>query len=196
MRPSLPRSTPAVLLLTVALLATASGGAVAGTLITGTQIKDGTVSTKDVKDRTLKVQDLAPATVDSLAGARGPEGPPGAPGAAGAAGAAGDDGLVRAYAHIFATTVTRQSGGITVTNPAPGVSCVSVPGIDTQQTAAVVTLDFSLDSTGTNAQAYAEVQSNPGGCPDTTDLRVLTFSRAVPTGEITWGNQGYFLLVP
>lgn len=38
-------------------------GATAGSLITGKQIKDGTVTTKDIKDRSLRGTDLANGTV-------------------------------------------------------------------------------------------------------------------------------------
>lgn len=62
----LPRTTPAALLLAVALAASAAGGAVAGSMITGAQIKDGTVTTKDVKDGTLKRSDLSTAVRSQL----------------------------------------------------------------------------------------------------------------------------------
>jgi hypothetical protein len=62
----LPRSTPAVLLLVVALFLSAAGGAVAGGKITGAQIKNGTVTSKDVKDGTLATKDLSTAAVGTL----------------------------------------------------------------------------------------------------------------------------------
>jgi hypothetical protein len=31
-------------------------------MITGKQVKDGTITTKDVRNKTLKITDLAPAT--------------------------------------------------------------------------------------------------------------------------------------
>ena len=70
------RSLPAVAVLGGVVLLAASGGAVAGTMITGAQIKNGTVASPDLKDggvtsldlkdKTVKPADLAPATVQSL----------------------------------------------------------------------------------------------------------------------------------
>jgi hypothetical protein len=65
------------------------GGAVAGSMVTGKQIKDGTVTGKDVKDGSLASADLADA---AASGAPGPQGAPGAPGAPGPAGANGVSG--------------------------------------------------------------------------------------------------------
>ena len=48
----LPRSTPVLVLLAAALLLGASGGAVAGAMITGAQIKDNTVTTADSRTAT------------------------------------------------------------------------------------------------------------------------------------------------
>lgn len=56
----LPRSTPAFVILAGALLVGASGGAVAGAMITGAQIKDGTVSGADIKNFSIGSQDITP----------------------------------------------------------------------------------------------------------------------------------------
>jgi len=56
----LPRSTPVLVLLAGALVVGASGGAVAGTMITGAQIKDGTVTGADVKNGSIGSQDITP----------------------------------------------------------------------------------------------------------------------------------------
>lgn len=50
---SLPRSTPALVLLAGALVFGASGGAVAGAMITGAQIKNGTITGADIKNGTI-----------------------------------------------------------------------------------------------------------------------------------------------
>jgi hypothetical protein len=44
-------------------LVLAGGSATAGSLVTGAQIKNGTVTTKDVKDKSLKPADFAPGTL-------------------------------------------------------------------------------------------------------------------------------------
>jgi len=89
---SLPRSTPAVLLgVALLLILTTTGGAVAGSLVTGKQIKNNTVTTADIKNGTLTAQDLSP-TLAGAVGAQGPAGATGAKGDKGDKGAAGTNG--------------------------------------------------------------------------------------------------------
>ncbi|WP_167288742.1 hypothetical protein [Nocardioides seonyuensis] len=82
----------------LALVIALSSAATAALVVTGKQIKDGTVTGKDVANRSLGAKDLSPAARSSLqgppgtAGPAGPTGPPGAPGAAGPAGPAGPIG--------------------------------------------------------------------------------------------------------
>ncbi len=80
MRRLLPQTTAAALLLGATLIVSSTGGAVAGSLITGKQIKDGSLSGKDVKDSSLKTADLSADTVAALKGQNGAAGPAGAPG--------------------------------------------------------------------------------------------------------------------
>ena len=78
------------------LLVSFAGGATAGILVTGKQIKDGSVAsrdirnrsvtTRDVRDRTLKVRDLSKRTRTRLRGATGTSGPQGLPGLDGVSG--------------------------------------------------------------------------------------------------------------
>lgn len=91
------------------LVVGASSGAVAGKLITSKNIKDGTIKTQDLKDDSVTNDKLAPGSVDweksiddatkemiaSLAqsGPAGPAGPAGPTGPRGATGAAGADGM-------------------------------------------------------------------------------------------------------
>jgi hypothetical protein len=75
MKRYLPSSTIAAALLAGALFASATGGAVAGSMITGKQIKNGSVTGKDLKDKSVGTADLAPGTV--TAGPAGAAGPPG-----------------------------------------------------------------------------------------------------------------------
>jgi hypothetical protein len=78
MKRYLPSSTLAAALLAGALFASATGGAVAGSLITGKQIKDGSVTGKDLKDKSVAASDLAAdARVPGPAGPAGVTGPPG-----------------------------------------------------------------------------------------------------------------------
>ena len=80
-----------VLLLGIGSAATAGVHA----LITGAQIKDGTIESRDIRNGTLSRIDLAPETVASLRGAvgrRGAVGPAGPQGAAGPQGPKGESG--------------------------------------------------------------------------------------------------------
>lgn len=79
MKRFLPTSTAAALLLAGALFASATGGAVAGSMVTGKQIKNGSVTGKDLKDGSVGSADLAQGVVTA-----GPAGAPGAPGLSGA----------------------------------------------------------------------------------------------------------------
>jgi hypothetical protein len=90
---SLSRNAVVLLVAGLVLMLSAGAGATAALVITGKQIKDGTVTTKDVKNKTLKYKDFAPKTKSKLRGATGPAGPRGATGATGATGAAGAAGL-------------------------------------------------------------------------------------------------------
>ena len=88
----------------LALAIATAGTAGVQALITGAQIKDGTVASRDIENRTIRRADIAAATLSSLRGARGhvgaqgprgvvgPQGPPGAPGAAGQQGPQGPQG--------------------------------------------------------------------------------------------------------
>ncbi|WP_157544604.1 hypothetical protein [Nocardioides halotolerans] len=84
----LPRSTPAIALLVVALVVAASGGAMAAKKITGKDIKNNSVTSADIKNGTLAASDFSPGATSSLVG---PAGPAGAAGAAGPAGPGFDD---------------------------------------------------------------------------------------------------------
>jgi hypothetical protein len=79
------RPDPAVVVAAAALLVAMGGSAVAGSLITSKQIKDGTIQLRDI-NKTARVQ---------LKGARGPRGEPGPQGAAGAAGSPAAYAFVR-----------------------------------------------------------------------------------------------------
>lgn len=87
------RTAVAVIVAAVALMLAAGAGATASLLITGKQIKNNTVTTADIKNRTLKAKDLSLAAKKKLRGAAGATGAQGATGPAGPAGPAGLPGL-------------------------------------------------------------------------------------------------------
>ncbi|WP_341928119.1 hypothetical protein [Nocardioides psychrotolerans] len=57
---ALPRSAPVLVLLAGALVLGASGGAVAGAMITGAQIKNGTITGADIKNFSIGSKDITP----------------------------------------------------------------------------------------------------------------------------------------
>ena len=64
---SLPRrTTPTLLIATGCLLLGSTGGAAAGRMVSGKQIKNNSVTSLDIKNRTLGTQDLAPAVQKAL----------------------------------------------------------------------------------------------------------------------------------
>jgi hypothetical protein len=98
------RPSPALVVAIVALFVAFSGTATAALVLTGRNIKDGTITAKDVKNSTLGTNKLSNEAISSLtgqprsAGPQGPAGPQGAPGPqgpkadTGAQGAKGDAG--------------------------------------------------------------------------------------------------------
>jgi hypothetical protein len=90
---SVRRSIPTIAIAGVLVVAAATSGATAALVITGNDIKNGTVTTKDIKNNnltskdikngTLKTKDLKSSAVEDLKGATGPAGPAGAPGVSG-----------------------------------------------------------------------------------------------------------------
>jgi hypothetical protein len=85
------RPSPALLLSVVAIVLACAGSATAGSLITGRQIKDNSVTGADLRDGTVRTRDLA-APLQPRAGTPGPAGPAGPKGDAGPAGAPGPAG--------------------------------------------------------------------------------------------------------
>jgi hypothetical protein len=75
----------------IALVMAMGGSAVAASLITSKQIKDGTIQTTDISKRALKAL-KGKTGAKGATGAAGPAGPAGPAGAAGAQGAKGDKG--------------------------------------------------------------------------------------------------------
>lgn len=87
------RPQPATVIAGIALFAATTGTATAASqLITGKQIKDGSITARDIKKRSLGTAQLSPKAITALRGAGGAQGPAGATGAAGAVGPAGPAG--------------------------------------------------------------------------------------------------------
>jgi hypothetical protein len=161
---SLPRSTPAVILGVAALmLLTTTGGAVAGSLITSKQIKNGTITGADIKDKAVGVKDLAPAA-RAATGATGPAGPAGPAGAAGAAGPRGYSAwdvipsgttVVGEYTWDAATTGNTGSDAFIVDLPGVAPTALTSTTVGFKSHAAVVPADVDPACTGTPAAPTA-----------------------------------------
>jgi hypothetical protein len=139
-----------MLVAVVALVSSLTGVAVGATLIDSSDIKDGSITKKDlhknavntkkVENKTLKANDFAPGElkdgVQGIEGLQGPKGDKGAPGADGADGAdatalwavIGDDGTTARGSHV--TSSTRNNDGFyTVTFDRDVSGCAFVPAI-------------------------------------------------------------------
>ena len=87
----LPRPTATFMVACLALLVAMAGSATAAVVITGSDIKNNTVSTKDIKDKSLLLKDFKKSERQKL---KGPAGPAGNTGPAGPAGPAGGTGPI------------------------------------------------------------------------------------------------------
>jgi hypothetical protein len=82
------RPQPAMIVALIALVFAAGGTSYAALQLTGSQIKNETITSLDIKNKSLKIADLSPsarATLKGNEGKRGPAGPVGPQGAPGSA---------------------------------------------------------------------------------------------------------------
>ena len=87
------RIRPSTVIAALALFIVIGGTATAASgLINGKKIKPGTVSAKQIKNKTITTAKLAPSTVKSLKGKAGPQGATGSAGTMGPTGATGPAG--------------------------------------------------------------------------------------------------------
>lgn len=101
------RTALTIIVAVVALVVSAGAGATAARMITGKDIKNGTVTSADVKNRSLKAKDFSARAKSKL---RGPTGATGATGATGPQGAPGISGF-----EVVTRTVTVPALGGTAT---------------------------------------------------------------------------------
>jgi hypothetical protein len=167
----------------LALVVAMSGSAVAASLITGKQIKDGTIQVKDISKTARSELAAKPA-----AGAPGPQGPAGPAGQAGAQGPKGDTGAqgdkgvpgeALAYANVKGdgTIEPGQSKGITndmVDRTAEGVFCFKNLGFTPKS--AMVSPDGSFGQLDTVVTASVLVSGALTDCDSdgTHKVRVRT----------------------
>jgi len=116
--------TPTLLIVVLAFVVAGATSATAAMIITGAQIKDGTVTSKDIKDKSLKLKDFAPGAKTGLTGATGPQGPAGPKGATGATGPQGTPGVpglpgVSGYEIVLNTATAAAGASATATATCP-----------------------------------------------------------------------------
>jgi hypothetical protein len=114
----------------VALAGVTAATAGVKALVTGAQIKDDTIESRDVKNGTLRGADLAPQLAASLRGQRGPQGisgPQGPVGAQGPAGPKGDPGPQGAQGSPGAQGPKGDAGTPGATGPQGPAGPVSPP---------------------------------------------------------------------
>src|SRR3954463_3172820 len=122
----------------VALVMATTGSAVAASLITSKQIKDGTITTKDINKKAIKSLKgkTGASGATGATGAQGPKGDKGDKGDAGTNGTNGSNGTngtALGYARISATGNVDPSPSQTVvqanvSHPGTGIHCFSGPG--------------------------------------------------------------------
>jgi hypothetical protein len=114
---------PSGVLAVVAIVLAMGGSAIAGSAVTGKDIKNNSITGKDVKESTLKIE-----------GAEGPQGPQGPAGEDGVDGTDGIDGedAAKAFAtvDVDGNLITARSSGVSsVTKTATGAYRVFFPSV-------------------------------------------------------------------
>jgi hypothetical protein len=155
----------------IALLVAMSGSAVAASLITSKQIKDGTIQVKDIS-KTARAQLTAKASAglpgpQGPAGSQGPKGDGGAQGEKGATGQQGVPGEAVAFANVKGdgTIEPGQSKGITndmIDRTAEGVFCFKNLGFTPKN--AMVSPDGSFGQLDTVVTASVLVNGALSDC--------------------------------
>lgn len=153
----------------VSLVVGGVGSATAASLITGDQIKDGSIQYNDLSKKAKK----------KLRGKRGQTGATGAAGTQGAEGDKGDTGAAgsaRAWATVRSGTAGFDGlhpGISAVSRPATGIYCLTTdPPIDPTGYAAAVSQEYGWSST-VNGHAELRIRDY-GSCP-AGDFQVETF---------------------
>ena len=166
-----------VALVSTAVVLAAAGGSAAATVVTGAQIKDGTVTGVDVRNGSLGQGDLSAGAVRSLR-------------------------TVRGWAAVDADgTIQASSPGVKVTKSTDllGTYCLSVPGVDGRTSAPVASLNFR--SSGTvlapdQPQAFVETGFYQQACK-ANQVGVNTMLRTYGSStSLERADQAFYVIVP
>jgi hypothetical protein len=169
-----PHTTTGLAFLAGVMLATA-GTAAAGRLITGTQVKDGTISAKDLT-KAVRAQ-LKKA---GLPGPQGPKGDAGAAGAKGETGPKGDQG-------IPGPVDGKPAGGaLSGTYPNPGIAAGAID-YDQLSFFKYVNSGLTFDLGSIAAQSCVDLSTGIGDNIESDDI-VLSSVTGLEQGLVTTGT--------
>jgi mevalonate kinase len=176
------KSSAALLVAVIALVAALGGGAVAGVTISKLNKKER----KQVKRLSKKQAKKLDRRIELLPGPRGPAGPK------------GDTGSAAAFAHVeYTGTVTEsRSSNVSdanISHPSPGVYCVGGLNFDirhAQVTPEVVAVGGEADKVAHILLANPGA-SSPFGCSEGEELRVQIFD---PSSGVFTDHPFYLLL--
>jgi hypothetical protein len=180
------RVGPATVIATLALFVAIGGSATAAGLINGKDIKPGTVTAKQLKNKAVTKAKLAPSAVAAL---RGPAGPAGAPGQPGQDGQDGQDGVV---SPLTATTEYAELGGdhtILSLEPAPGAYLITAKATLTAGGAYTDGLSCSIWTDGTDAEDTAN--QSPVAMNDTVSLSLMAVASPTESIELRCDADSY-----
>jgi hypothetical protein len=165
------KPSPSMVIALAALVLAASGSAVAASIITSAQIKNGTIQLKDISSNARK----------ALKGQIGPAGATGAPGATGAVGAtgpAGAQGTAVGFATVSSTGTVSSALNVAtanVTKPASSTGFYCFTGLSFTPRNAQVTLvePFPVGETlGIAPRVFIGTPNAGFGCPSDTQALV------------------------
>lgn len=149
----------------VALVVVTAATAGVQALITGAQIKDGTISTRDLRNGTIVRADIARSTLSSLRGergARGPNGPTGPQGPAGPPGPATPLEYTAAYS-TPAVVAPGQTGFAVAVCPADTLAFSPGHVVDDVATARLAVLESFPISSADRRSGWQVTMLNVGG---------------------------------
>jgi hypothetical protein len=148
------RTALAVVVAALALIVSAGAGATAARLVTGKDIKNGTVTSADVKNKSLKPRDFSARAKSRL---RGPTGATGATGATGPQGAPGISGFEVVTRTVSIPGIIGGTGTVAAACPA-GKKAISANAAYAAPLAGLLsqvtrTSDTAFEATGLNTLA-------------------------------------------
>jgi hypothetical protein len=173
------RISPSLIISILALFVALSGTSYALTVITGKNVRDGSLTGKDVKDNSLTSGDVRNGSLrlrdfrsgeltKGATGARGPAGP------AGPAGAAGAPGSAIAFARVAANgdldAAASKNIAVVPTPAGDGIYCLNV----TTGTARSIALTIDISGADSRKSQVSGTTVPGASCPAGTDILVAT----------------------